>query len=134
VYYQLLQAILQSKVKAQPLWVLEFPFINFSGVYAADQPSPTATVDGVAWLLEKGGYGCDTEGADFVGHSYGTVVLAWVIKLQPALVRRCLLIDPISVGLQRADLCYNFVYSPPRHGIGPVRCAFSTEIYPRGRH
>lgn len=125
-YYKLLRHVLQhcaaKQGQQQPLWVLELPYISSSMVYYADVPTPeqiTHTLDDMitSYYKNNGGgtfnVGAD-HGADFIGHSYGTVTLTQILKCRPQLVRRCLFVDPVCVGLHRKDLCRNFVYTPPR--------------------
>eukprot|EP00742_Colponemidia_sp_Colp-10_P007524 GILJ01008110.1.p1 GENE.GILJ01008110.1~~GILJ01008110.1.p1 ORF type:complete len:514 (+),score=59.41 GILJ01008110.1:109-1650(+) len=49
----------------------------------------------------------------FVGHSFGTIVVSWVIRQRPDLVENTLLADPVSFLLCRSAICQNFAYRKP---------------------
>lgn len=125
--YAMLKGILHQR--KQPIWMVELPHISCSMAYTdSDVPTPRQTADAIESILVEYGYTSDRGGgsardgtcaaaADFVGHSYGSVSVTHLIKCRPSLVRRCLLIDPICVGLHKASLCHKFVYDPPRDSI-----------------
>ena len=58
--------------------------------------------------------------ADLLGHSYGTIAIAHMIKKSPALVRSATLVDPVCIGAHRATLCRRFLYEPGYPGKGVV--------------
>lgn len=45
-----------------------------------------------------------------IGHSYGTIPIAWMVKLYPELVQRVVLMDPITLYLHRPGACKSFLY------------------------
>lgn len=49
-------------------------------------------------------------GACFVGHSYGCIVIAWVLQDRPKLVSSLVLIEPPCLLLYDYKVCYNFLY------------------------
>ncbi|KAH9256010.1 hypothetical protein BASA81_005786 [Batrachochytrium salamandrivorans] len=51
--------------------------------------------------------------AHFVGHSYGTFCVSWMVKLYPELVASVGLIDPASVLLHSTDVLVNILYHQP---------------------
>jgi len=51
--------------------------------------------------------------AHFVGHSFGTVVVTWMIKAAPERVLACTLMDPVCFLLVKPDVNYNFLYRRP---------------------
>jgi pimeloyl-ACP methyl ester carboxylesterase len=53
-------------------------------------------------------------GAVCIGHSFGTVVLAWLLKHEPDTVASALFIDPVVFMLHEAALCCRFLYKPCR--------------------
>eukprot|EP00949_MAST-11_sp_MAST-11-sp1_P001092 g1092.t1 len=113
VYWNLLKALLHSSNSSsqqRPLWVIEIPHISSSGIYMHDVPSAMDHVDAVRSALKEAGF----SKADFVAHSYGTFHLTWIIKYAPRICGRVVLCDPISIGMQRAELCRNFLYDPPK--------------------
>jgi len=52
--------------------------------------------------------------AHFIGHSFGSVVMAWVTKQSPELIRRATYLDPVVFLLCKSDVAYNFVYRVPQ--------------------
>ncbi|CAD7923039.1 unnamed protein product [Amoebophrya sp. A25] len=56
-------------------------------------------------------------GAHFVGHSFGTFVMSWVIRRRPDLVKYATFIDPVCFRLLSPTLCYSMVYREPRTWI-----------------
>lgn len=51
--------------------------------------------------------------ANFVGHSYGTFCVSWMVKWYPELVASVGLIDPTSVLLHSTDVLVNILYHQP---------------------
>jgi pimeloyl-ACP methyl ester carboxylesterase len=58
-------------------------------------------------ILDRHALSC----VDVVGHSYGSIIAAWLIKACPVRIRRTTLIDPVCLLLSRATVCYNFLYA-----------------------
>lgn len=54
-------------------------------------------------------------GAHFIGHSYGSFILSWVLKRQPRLVKYLSFLDPICFLMQMPDVVYNAGYRTPPH-------------------
>ncbi|GAA94352.1 hypothetical protein E5Q_01003 [Mixia osmundae IAM 14324] len=52
-----------------------------------------------------------------VAHSNGTMVLGWLLRGAPELCTRTVLVDPVSLLLHEADVCYTFVYKPWQTGL-----------------
>lgn len=69
--------------------------------------------------------------AHFMGHSFGTVVVTWLIRRYSTnLVTSCCLIDPVPFLLCKADLCYSFLYKPPQTAVDVLLDYFvSKELY-----
>ncbi|GMH82628.1 hypothetical protein TrST_g12519 [Triparma strigata] len=62
-------------------------------------------------------------GAHFVGHSLGSVVISWVIRLAPeSVVKAATFIDPVCFLLFHSSVAANFVYRPP---ATPLDCLVS---------
>ena len=55
----------------------------------------------------------NSPGAHFIGHSFGTIVLAWLCNKRPDLVKFATFLDPVCFLLQKPDISYNFVYRDP---------------------
>jgi len=56
----------------------------------------------------------NVKSATFVGHSYGTVTLSWILGQHPDLVDSAVFIDPVCFELSEPDIIYNFFYRSPR--------------------
>ncbi|KDN40346.1 hypothetical protein K437DRAFT_258686 [Tilletiaria anomala UBC 951] len=56
--------------------------------------------------------GWDVQGChiDLLGHSWGTICSAWVLKCFPGLIQRTCLVDPVCFQLWVPHVCANFVY------------------------
>ena len=52
--------------------------------------------------------------AAFLGHSFGSVPLAWMVDSGSSLVAQLLLLDPVSVMLAVPIVTLNFLYRRPR--------------------
>lgn len=62
-------------------------------------------------------------GAHFVGHSLGSVVISWVMRLAPeGVVKAATFIDPVCFLLFHSSVAANFVYRPPST---PLDCLVS---------
>src|SRR5262245_52750303 len=51
-----------------------------------------------------------TERCTWVGHSFGTIVVGWVVRYQPHLVDGVVMIDPVCFTLWDGELVRNFLY------------------------
>lgn len=77
--------------------VLELPFVSqrLSGINHAPQEARTSQE--IADAMARHGM----SSATFIGHSLGTVYLAWLARLQPQLLASCVFIDPIGTRATR---------------------------------
>ncbi|KAJ3109501.1 hypothetical protein HDU97_005158 [Phlyctochytrium planicorne] len=63
-------------------------------------------------------YGClNIKKAIWIGHSLGTVICSWMIKMKPHMIEQVILIDPIVFLLYEPDVAYNFLYRKPGNGF-----------------
>lgn len=53
-----------------------------------------------------------------VGHSFGSLPVAWLVRRHPEVVSRCVLLDPVCILLNLPDVCVNFLYKRPRSWLG----------------
>jgi len=72
-------------------------------------PSATEMVACISDMLASAGY----FSAHFVGHSFGSLPMAWMARKQPAFVGSMTFIDPVCFLLIKPDVCYNFMYRKP---------------------
>merc|ERR1719240_1653518 len=49
----------------------------------------------------------------FIGHSFGSVPVAWMVRRAPDMVQVATFIDPVCFLLVKPDVCYNFIYRAP---------------------
>jgi pimeloyl-ACP methyl ester carboxylesterase len=71
--------------------------------------SPATMADSIAQMLREHGH----ENACFMGHSYGTAVLSWVVRNRKDLVSKAVFLDPICFMLAQPDVAFNFLYRAP---------------------
>lgn len=71
-----------------------------------------------------------------VGHSFGSITAAWLLRHQAHRISQLTLIDPVSILLTLPDVAYNFLYKPPRtitehifHYIGSKEFTISHMLY-----
>merc|ERR1712048_156486 len=62
--------------------------------------------------------------AVFVGHSYGSAVLTWVVRNERQCVSKAVLIDPICFLLCQPDVVCNFLYSDPNNAVTKAMAHF----------
>lgn len=55
-----------------------------------------------------------------MGHSFGSLPIAWLIRQYPTVLSRCILIDPVAIFLNLPDVCVNFLYKQPKTGFGQL--------------
>ena len=105
----------------RPILAVEAPHIALT-VPVNYGPHARDMVCAVCAMLARHGVDVDGRGgrvrADILGHSYGTLTAAQVLKQCPAVVRSMTLVDPVCVGAHRAKLCQNFLYDPDYTGEG----------------
>lgn len=60
--------------------------------------------------------------AIIIGHSYGTVIMSWMIQEHPYIVESAVLLDPVVFMLHLADLGMNFLYKKREYDtLGIIR-------------
>ncbi|CAE8642512.1 unnamed protein product [Polarella glacialis] len=72
-------------------------------------PSNTEMVACLSDMLATWGF----PSAHFVGHSFGSLPLAWMARKAPNLVSAMTFMDPVCFLLVKPDVCYNFMYRKP---------------------
>jgi len=76
-------------------------------------PSSTEMVLCIQEMLLAWGPEGKPRAAHFIGHSFGTIVVGWMIKNSSELVAAATLIAPCPFLLMTNDLCVNFLYHKP---------------------
>jgi len=69
----------------------------------------------------------EIERALFMGHSYGSVMLSWMVQHVPSRVAGVAFIDPVVILLNLKDTLYNFLYRREREG--KISDLVGTELY-----
>jgi len=55
-----------------------------------------------------------------LGHSFGSLPIAWLIRRHAGLIGRCVLVDPVCIFLNLPDVCVNFLYKRPKSITGKI--------------
>ena len=64
-----------------------------------------------------------------LGHSFGTLPVAWLLRYKPAIISRCVLVDPVCILLNLPDVCVNFLYKRPRSLMGALLRVFGAREF-----
>jgi len=72
-------------------------------------PSSAEMVACLSDMLASWGFSA----AHFIGHSFGSLPLAWMVRRAPSLVNMATFIDPVCFLIIKPDVCYNFIYKKP---------------------
>ncbi|KNC81565.1 hypothetical protein SARC_06122 [Sphaeroforma arctica JP610] len=114
-----------SGVDDRDVYLMDMPHIALR--ICEDVPTVDSLVETIKNFLQKDGH----DSAVFVGHSYGTVVLARMAKTNKHLMHTTAFIDPICFLLFVPDILHSFVYrSPAAHWFQWLRWYFcSRELY-----
>eukprot|EP00756_Hemistasia_phaeocysticola_P054395 Hpha_TRINITY_DN30323_c0_g1::TRINITY_DN30323_c0_g1_i1::g.146934::m.146934 len=117
--YMILVRRLKSRFPERGCVVLETPEVSMS-LGDEEVSAEAAAVQQIREVLEKVGAPKDDRGepqGTFIGHSYGSVRVAWVLRRQPALVRSAVLVDPVSCSVFLPEIASGAIYRDvkPRH-------------------
>lgn len=64
-----------------------------------------------------------------LGHSFGSLPIAWLIRQHPGLISRCVLVDPVAIFLNLPDVCVNFLYKRPKSLSGKMMQLFGAREF-----
>eukprot|EP00960_Hanusia_phi_P076623 768588-Hanusia_phi.AAC.5 len=91
--------------------------VNDCPMILIEQPHISCTISPVVPSIDDHLYGIERifqrwnlEDAFWVGHSYGSVLLSWMVQHLPERVAGVGLIDPVVMMLNLKDVLYNFLY------------------------
>lgn len=107
-YFQLVADIVQrieSSGDDTPLLLLDLPFVSLR-MYN-DIPAITSQIECVCSILDSVTNGEKVK-ATFVGHSFGSIILSWMVQTHPDRVASCVFMDPICFQLHMQRLLFNF--------------------------
>ncbi|CAF4175180.1 unnamed protein product [Rotaria sordida] len=74
-----------------------------------DIPNMSETIDSIQLIFDY----YQLKKAIFIGHSYGTACLSWIVQKCPQYISRLIFLDPICFALFEPYVVYNFVYRIP---------------------
>ena len=74
-----------------------------------DMPSPEEFVTNVKSVMQIH----NIKQFSVIGHSFGSIMAAWLVKLSPQIISHLTLLDPVSLLLALPDVAYNFIYRSP---------------------
>jgi len=99
------------------------PYISMRFPSTHGIPSRNSFVSSFMHLFSKLG----VQSATFLGHSYGTIPLSWILRQHPNVVDNAVFIDPVCFELSEPDIIYNFCYKSPR-ALGEIFTWFFVRV------
>lgn len=102
-YVPLLKEFMDN-ASSRTIFLVSLPHISMR--IKEDVPSSAEMVACLSDMLAS----WDVPSAHFVGHSFGSLLLAWVARRAPHIMRCATFIDPVCFLLIKPDVCYNFMY------------------------
>jgi len=103
--------------------LFEMPWISMNPF--ADIPSST---DYAQWVVEALQAHC-VPSCVALGHSFGSLPIAWLIRQHPGRISRCVLVDPVAIFLNLPDVCVNFLYKQPKTLTGKMLRLFGAREF-----
>jgi hypothetical protein len=97
----------EQKARDRPMFFVEMPYVAMR--LWEHIPTPFETAELIHAMLERHAF----EKAAFVGHSFGSISVAWVRKMRPQIVDSMMLMDPVCLCLCWPKVAYNFIYKSP---------------------
>ncbi|KAJ9522951.1 hypothetical protein QJQ45_023750 [Haematococcus lacustris] len=97
-----------AAARAQPLVVLEFPWVGMR--LSHEVPTADQVALAMVHIMDRLG----VAKASVVAHSYGSFVASRLAQLHGARVDRMVLIDPVCLGMFMPQLLHTFLYASPR--------------------
>lgn len=105
-YYYFIYELLQV-ASGRTIFLVSLPHISMR--LQEHVPSCAEMVACLSDMLSSWGY----KNAHFIGHSFGTLPLAWMVRLAPSQVSMATFLDPVCFLIIKPDVCYNFIYRRP---------------------
>jgi len=100
--------LLRRLHKDREVYLVELPWVCLR--LGETPPEPDQFVRTIELMLSN--HGRWNTGCCFIGHSYGTCAIAWILRTRPNLVTSMVLIEPVCLLLFSYHVCYNFLYNP----------------------
>lgn len=102
---------LERATRDRPLFLVEMPYVAMR--LWEHIPTPFETAELVHGMLARHAF----QRAALVGHSFGSISVAWVRKMRPQIVDSIVLIDPVCLLLCWPKVAFNFVYKASRFNV-----------------
>lgn len=106
-YVHFISELLRQMPKGKDIFLVSLPHISMR--IKEDVPSSAEMVACLRDMLLS----WDHTSAHFVGHSFGSIVVAWMCRNAPETVAVATFLDPVCFLLIKPDVCYNFMYRQP---------------------
>lgn len=106
-YVHFISELLRQMPKGKDIFLVSLPHISMR--IKEDVPSSAEMVACLRDMLLS----WDHTSAHFVGHSFGSIVVAWMCRNAQETVAVATFLDPVCFLLIKPDVCYNFMYRKP---------------------
>lgn len=103
---------LLASTSGRDMFLVSLPHISMR--IKEDVPSSSEMVACLSDMIASWGHAS----AHFIGHSFGSVPVAWMVRRAPDMVQMATFMDPVCFLLVKPDVCYNFIY---RRASTPAR-------------
>lgn len=104
-------SLINNIIEDRETFLIEVPWISFR--LCESIPMPEDFIKSIEFMLSR--HGLWDIGACFIGHSYGTCILTWILKYRKNLVRSAIFLNPLCFELYNSSLCYKFLYKKPKN-------------------
>eukprot|EP00434_Breviolum_minutum_P005643 symbB.v1.2.004972.t3/scaffold288.1/size478366/2 len=106
-YVHFINEVLRQVSRGRDIFLVSLPHISMR--IKEDVPSSAEMVACLRDMLLS----WDHTSAHFVGHSFGSIVVAWMCRNAKDTVAVATFLDPVCFLLIKPDVCYNFMYRQP---------------------
>ena len=94
------------------MFLLELPAISTTLGSEGALPQGSELAEDVGAMMQAEGFG-PSSSAVWVGHSFGSAALSFVIKNMPKAVAAAILVEPVCFLLNRPEVTSGFLYTDP---------------------
>jgi len=121
-YYSLISDLtheIEASGDSTPIILMDLPFVSLR--IHEDIPKIDDQVESMCNILDKVAPSQgDPVKATFVGHSFGTVLLSWMVQSKPERVANCVFVDPVCFQLHLKDILFNFHFNRVDQRLSPM--------------
>ncbi|CAJ1328003.1 unnamed protein product [Effrenium voratum] len=107
-YVHFINELLRQVPRGKDIFLVSLPHISMR--IKEDVPSSTEMVACLRDMLAS----WEHSSAHFIGHSFGSIVVAWMARNAKEMVSVATFLDPVCFLLIKPDVCYNFMYRQPQ--------------------